>query len=105
MTFSSENWQQISIVEDITEVQDVTARQKTRDIDAVIDEDVALINSWLSLGWIFEKTFAINQLKANPPTIRLGGDGFVNNIKVILSGEGLILQNETFFDISIAVTL
>lgn len=105
VTFNAEKWKQTSIYEDKAQVSDPTARLKARDVEDVISEDVALINAWIGLGWIFETEFAINELKANPPTIRVGGDGFVNNIKVILAGMGNIIDNTTYFDVSIAVTL
>jgi len=44
--FNTEKWRNYTIVEDATRVTDPTARQKVRDIQAVKDEDVALIKAW-----------------------------------------------------------
>ena len=102
-TFNTEKWKGISIVQDATKVTKTTSREKVRDIDAVIDEDIALIDAWMGNAWLYTDVFPKNQLKATPPTVRSGGDGFNNTLQVILSGEGLIFDNETKFDVSIAV--
>jgi len=103
VTFNADKWKNVTFVEDVTKVSNAASREYVRDIDAVIDEDISLIDTWMDNAWIYTDTFSKEQLKTNPPTIRTGADGFNNKIKVILSGEGLIFDNETEFDVSIAV--
>lgn len=104
--FQAEKWQGISIVADITRVGSVTARTKSRDVDTVIDDLVALARSFENLAWLFSASFTIDELKkANQVQIRVGGDGFENIFKIVLSGEGNILDTITEFDTSIAVFL
>jgi phage tail sheath gpL-like len=100
--FATEKWQGTTLVSDIALVNP-NSKKKARDVSSVISQDVTLINSWASLAWIYETAFSIKALQDDPPTVRVGADGFVNKIKVILSGEGLILDTETEFDVSIAV--
>lgn len=103
-TFNTEKWKNFTIVEDVTKVANTIDREKVRDIDSVIDECIALLEAWYSNAWIYETTFAIDQLKVpEAVVIRAGTDGFDINLKVILSGEGLILNIITIFDTSIAV--
>lgn len=103
-TFNTEKWKNFTIVEDVTKVSNTTDREKVRDIDSVIDECIALLEAWYSNAWIYETTFAIDQLKeSGAVVIRSGTDGFDINLKVILSVEGLILNIVTKFDTSIAV--
>lgn len=102
--FNTEKWKNFTIVEDVTKVGNITDREKVRDIDSVIDEWIALFEVWYSNAWIYETTFAIDQLKEpGAVTIRSGTDGFDTITKVIISGEGLILKVNTKFDTSIAV--
>lgn len=104
--FETEKWLGISIVADTALVGNVTAKTKARDTDSVIDDLVALARSFESLAWIFSASFTIDQLKLpNQIQIRTGGDGFTNIFKVVLSGEGNILDTITEFDTSIAVFL
>ena len=103
-TFNTEKWKNFTIVEDVTKVANTTDREKVRDIDSVIDECIALLEAWYGNAWIYETTFAIDQLKVpGAVVIRAGTDGFDINLKVILSGEGLIINITTIFDTSIAV--
>ncbi len=102
-TFNTEIWKRIKIVEDATKVGNAVDREKVRDIDSVIDANIALIDAWMNNGWLYNDTFPKEQLKSNPPTVRSGGDGFNNKISVILRGIGNILDNETEFDVSIAI--
>lgn len=102
--FNTSKWKNFTIVEDATKVGNILNREKVRDIDSVIDECIALIQAWYDNAWIYETTFAIDQLKEpGAVTIRAGTDGFDINLKVILSGEGLIINIITKFDTSIAV--
>lgn len=104
--FEGEKWQGISIVSDTAKVGSITARTKARDTGSVIDDLVALARSFESLAWLYSASFTIDQLKeAGQVTVRTGGDGFENIFKVVLSGEGNILDTITEFDTSIAVFL
>lgn len=103
-TFNTEKWKNFTIVEDAAKVGDITSREKVRDIDSVIDECVALIKAWYDKAWIYETAFAIEQIGASGAVIiRAGNDGFDVNMKIIISGDGLILNINTIFDTSIAV--
>ena len=44
--FRSERWQGISIVSDVALVSNSSSRQKARDINSVLDDDVALAYAW-----------------------------------------------------------
>jgi hypothetical protein len=104
LNFEQEKWQGISIVADAQKVVNTTDRQKVRDIDAVIDDLVALAKSFEGHGWIYEAAFTINRLKqSGAVSIRAGGTGFDNIFSVILSGEGGILDTVCEFDTSLAV--
>jgi phage tail sheath gpL-like len=106
LNFSQERWQGISIVEDVTKVGNTTSREKARDISAVLDDLVALANSFEDNAWIFTASFTIEELaQAGSVVIRAGGTGFDNTMKVIFSGEGGIIDTVVKFDTSIAVLL
>lgn len=106
VNFSGEKWLGISIVADTTKVGNVSSRLKAMDVDAVLDDLVALAEAWEDRAWIFEAAFTIDELKVpGSVVIRVGGDGFEMNTKIILSGEGNILDAVTEFDTSIAVLL
>ena len=102
--FEQEKWQGISIVGDTTNVSSTIDRQKARDVDSVIDDLMALARSFESKAWLYEAAFTIDALKeAGAVTVRSGSSGFDSILKVILSGEGGILDTVTQFDTSIAV--
>jgi phage tail sheath gpL-like len=102
--FEQEKWQGISIVGDTTNVSSTIDRAKARDTDSVIDDLMALARSFESKAWLYEAAFTIDALKeAGAVTVRSGSSGFESNLKVILSGEGGILDTVTQFDTSIAV--
>lgn len=102
--FEAEKWQGISIVSDVQRVGNVQSRKKARDTDSVIDDLVALARSFEANAWIFSASFTIDELKnAGSVVIRTGGDGFESTLKIVLSGEGNILDTVTEFDTSIAV--
>lgn len=102
--FEAEKWQGISIVANVSAVGNSLDRQKARDVDAVIDDLVALAKSFEGKAWIFEAAFTIDELKkAGAVVIRPGAIGFDNTLSVILSGEGGILDTVTQFDTSVAV--
>lgn len=103
-TFAQEKWQGITIVEDVTNVSNVVDRTKVRDIDAVIDELTVLATAFAGKGLIYTANFTIEQLGiAGAVTVRSGGNGFNSTFKIILSGEGGIIDTLIEFDTSIAV--
>lgn len=106
VNFAGEKWQGISIVNDTKNVTNTTDRQKARDVDAVIDDLVALAFSFEAKAWIYTAQFTIDQLKeSDAVTLRAGVNGFDNRFRILLSGEGGIIDNVTEFDTSIAVLL
>lgn len=104
--FRTDKWRGISIVADVAKVTDPTSRAKARDINAVIDDLVALAVSFEGLAWIFSAEFTIDRLKAgNLVTIRRGGLGFNTRYPILLSGEGGIFDTVVEFDTSLAIIL
>jgi phage tail sheath gpL-like len=104
--FRTDKWQGISIVADVAAVTNSTDRQKARDVEAVIDDLVALATSFESRAWIFSAAFTIDRLKAGGlVTIRAGGTGFDIILPVLLSGEGSIYDTTVEFDTSLSVIL
>ena len=103
-TFSSEKWTNFSIVSDVTKVTATASKAKARDRNSVLNELVALVESWAGNAWIADASFTIDRLKADPSlvTIRGGGDGFTIRTPVILSGIGNIIDIVTEFDTSFA---
>lgn len=104
--FKAEGWQGISIVADVAKVTNPIDRQKARDLDAVLDDLVALAESFESRAWLFSAAFTVNKLKSGGYlAIRSGGKGFDMVFPVLLSGEGTIFNNEVHFDTSLSVIL
>lgn len=104
--FALKKWKGISIVLDTAAVTDVNARQKARDTGSVIDDLIGLATSFSGLAWIFTDQFTIDKLKLpGAVTIRAGGTGFDNLMKIVLSGEGGILNTIVEFDTSLTVIL
>lgn len=103
--FEQEKWKGISIVSDTNKVGG-NSKAKARDIGSVLDDLVALAISFETNAWIFTASFTIDGLReTGAVTIRTGGDGFNSILKVILSGEGGILDTVVEFDTSIAALL
>jgi phage tail sheath gpL-like len=104
LNFSQEKWKSIIIVEDITKVSNNIDRQKARDIDAVLDDLVALAVGFEGHAWLYTAAFTISRLQAGGLVeIRPGGTGFNSILPVILSGEGGIIDTLVEFDTSLAV--
>lgn len=102
--FEGEKWKGISIVEDVTEVSDINSRQKARDIDAVIDDLVALADEFAGNAWLYTASYTKAQLQAGDKVaLRDGLTGFDIIFPIILSGEGGIYNSLVTFDTSIAV--
>lgn len=105
VNFEQEKWKGISIVADTNKVGG-NSKRKARDTGSVIDDLVALALSFETNAWIFTASFTIDGLReSGAVTIRGGGNGFDSIMKVILSGEGGILDTVVEFDTSIAVLL
>jgi len=104
--FRTEKWQGISIVADVAKVTNVIDRQKARDLDAVMDDLVALATAFESKAWIFSAAFTIGRLQAGGClAVRSGGLGFDIILPVLLSGEGSIYNIEVQFDTNLSVIL
>jgi len=104
--FKSEKWLGFTVVKDKSLVTVAVNRFKARDIDDVKDDLLALINSFMSMAWIYDTEFSIKKLKeADAVQVRLDGSGFNNSLYLILSGEGGILDTIAYLDTSIAITL
>jgi phage tail sheath gpL-like len=102
--FSSEKWKAFSTHKDKSMVTSAFDKAKARDIDDVKDDDLALINSFMGKGWLYDTAFSIQKLK-EPDAVqtRLDGGGFNNSLYFIYSGEGGILDTICYVDTSIAV--
>jgi hypothetical protein len=101
--FRGPKWQGFTIVSDVTTVTDVVAKQYVRDVNAVIDDLVALAKAWYSKGWIYSADYVIAALQAGGAvTARTAGDGFTAVLPGILSGIGNIIDVTFNFDISLA---
>jgi len=60
----------------------------------------------MSMAWLYSVEFSIQKLKEpSAVTVRLDGSGFDNNLYLILSGEGGILDTIAYLDTSIAITI
>ncbi len=98
--FEREKWKGIFIVTDAAKVTDADAREKARDIDAVSDDVVALIDLFYGMGWIYDTSYP----KANfTVTLRSGLTGFDIYCPFIPSGEGGIYNTDIAMDTSIAI--
>ena len=103
--FEQEKWKGISIVADTNRVGG-NSKAKARDTGSVIDDLVLLAKSFESNAWLYTADFTIDGLReAGSVEIRAGGTGFNSILKLILSGEGGILDTVVEFDTSIAAVL
>lgn len=104
LNFDGEKWQGITIVEDTINVTDVESKKKARDIDSVLDDLVALADSFAGLGWLYTASYTKSQLQVGDKvTLRSGLTGFDITFPVILSGESGIYNTVITFDTSIAI--
>jgi phage tail sheath gpL-like len=103
--FEREFWQGYSIVEDRALVVNSVSNQKARDTDDVKADLSTLIELFESNAWIYTASFSLDQLADDPNSvvIRPATNGFDNNIKLLLSGEGAILDTVSEVDTSIAI--
>ena len=85
-------------------MSDINSRQKARDIDAVIDDLVALADEFAGNAWLYTASYTKAQLQAGDKVaLRDGLTGFDIIFPIILSGEGGIYNSLVTFDTSIAV--
>ena len=104
--FEREKWKGISIVQDVTAVANVNSRLKARDVDSVLDDLVAIAESFEANAWIYTAAYTKSELqKGDKVVLRAGLTGFDITFPVILSGEGGIYNSLITFDTSIAVLL
>jgi hypothetical protein len=104
--FSSAKWKGFTVVKDKANVTVARNRAMARDIDDVKNDDLALINSFMSMAWLFDTEFSIQKLKEpDAVQVRMDGGGFNNSLFLIYSGEGGILDNTVYVDTSIAIAL
>ncbi|MBU1080908.1 MAG: hypothetical protein KKB59_10520 [Spirochaetes bacterium] len=104
LMFSGPRWKQFTVVKNVMNVTVAASRANARDIDSVKDDLLALIKSFMANGWLYDDQYSIDALKSvDAVTVRAGGDGFVNLVPFILSGEGLILDTTALVDTSIAI--
>jgi phage tail sheath gpL-like len=103
VNFEREKWRGFSIVSDTRKVTDRIDREKARDVGTVIDDLLLLARLFAGKAWLYSAEFTIERLKLpGAVEIRPGGTGFNSIFSVQLSGEGLILDTITEFDIDIA---
>lgn len=106
LNFERSKWKGISIVEDTTAVSNINSRQKARDIDAVLDDLIALADVFAANAWIYTASYTKAQLQTGEcVSLRAGLSGFDIVFPVILSGEGGIYNSLITFDTSIAILL
>jgi phage tail sheath gpL-like len=104
LAYSSDDWTAFTIVSDKANVTVAASRAKCRDLNDVIDTELALIQSFAKNAWIYTPDYSIEALKkSGAVAVRTGGDGFVTQVPYILSGVGNIIDTESFVDTSIAV--
>lgn len=104
--FETQKWQGVSIVADTATVGDATAKAKARDIKAVIDDLLALTESFRNKAWIYTDSFTKERISAGGlVTIRAGANGFDATLPILLSGEAGIFNNQIQFDTSLSIVL
>lgn len=103
--FEREKWQGITIVDDVTIVDDQVDKDKVRETLDVENALLALNELFAGKSWIFDVNFFIERLKANPDlvSLRTDGRGWNTRYQTVLSGEGGIFNTEIQFDVSLAV--
>lgn len=105
LNFSQPKWTDITLVEDKAKVTNIASNQRTRDIDDVTDDYIALIEAFEANSWVYNSSFTIDELKkGDKVTFRAGLTGFDSIFPLIQSGEGGITNALIQFDTSIAIT-
>ena len=104
LNFERSKWKGITIVEDVTKVSNVNSRLKSRDVDAVLDDLLALADDFAGNAWLYNAEYTKSELqKGDKVTLRAGLTGFDIQFPVLLSGEGGIFNSVITFDTSIAI--
>jgi phage tail sheath gpL-like len=104
-TYGAERYNGNSIVKDKNKVTNAVDRAKVIDRDTIVDQEIALATQFAENAWLYEADYTIERLNSDPLLVQLRGDarGFLVTPPYIYSGESAILDNETQFDVSIAV--
>ena len=100
LNFEQTKWKGITLVSDVTRVSNPTDSEKARDLDSVLDDIMALADSFEGNAWIFTASYTKRNATAS---FRSGLTGFDINMPIILSGEGGIYNTNILFDTSIAI--
>jgi phage tail sheath gpL-like len=104
VTFEQEKWQGITIVQNVSAVTNIVARQKVKDKQAVENELISLARAWEEQSWIYSASFTIQQIRTGRYVqVRAGGTGFDVRIPIILSGEAWIIDTIIQFDTALTV--
>jgi phage tail sheath gpL-like len=104
LNYAAAKWAGYTIVADASTVTDPVAKLLVRDVNAVIDDEIAMAKYFQSKGWIYTADFTIKALKtAGAVSVRSGGDGFTISVPYILSGIGNVINEMNSIDTSIAV--
>ena len=105
--FELEKWQGITIVEDTGDIDDRVDAEKAKDDGNVIDDLLALNELFAGKSWLYNESFGVEKLKAEPDRVSLrdSGRGWDIYPPILLSGEGGIFNTIIEFDVSLAVVL
>ena len=105
LNFAREEWQGVTVVDDITKVGNPVAKLKVRDRKAVLGELIALTEIYEDKALIYQAQWTIDKLTSEPSRIslRAGTDGWDILYPVLLSGEGNIIDVLVQFDTSVAI--
>lgn len=98
--FERSKWKGITLVEDVTAVSNPVDSEKARDLDSVLDDIMALADSFAGNAWIYTASYTKENATA---VFRSGLTGFDIGMPLILSGEGGIFNTNIIFDTSIAI--
>lgn len=99
--FEQENWTNLTIVADTSKVNLPAARVKAKDVQGVKDAILYLGGEYERRGMIYSKDSVVAGLSdPNSVTIRDGFTGFDYNMRLVYSGEGLILNNSVIYDVN-----
>lgn len=96
--FEGDDWQEISIVKDVSQVTDFEASQKVRDINSVKTTLNNITDFFGGKAWLYDTDFPKEE---STVTIRALSNGFDINYKYRLSGEAQIYNIQASFDTNI----
>lgn len=104
--FDTDEWKDIVIVDDVTTVTDLGARQRARSRNSVLGALFALVDLFQGKGWIYKADWTKEKIGADIDSylaLRAGGLGFDFTLPLVYSGEGGILNGEVQFDTNLSV--